>query len=143
MIIQDDKKKIFSAVNTSEKWLIDHNTAQKTPLATGHFSQLEWDVIYLGLREAKLKHRKTYKKATKKTNGLRRFWHWMTGIEPPKNLADEKLEALRSFAFAHARKEDHRHLERQLNHHGYNAQQIKTIASLTAGKKLSRHHGYK
>ncbi|MFT8736481.1 MAG: hypothetical protein ABF760_03360 [Zymomonas mobilis] len=143
MIIQDDKKTIFSAVNASEKWLINHNTDQKSPLATGHFSQLEWDVIHLGLREAKLKHRKTHVKVTRKPNGLRRFWHWMTGIEPPKTLADEKLETLRSFAYARASKEDHHHLEKQLNRHGYNAQQIKTINHLSAQKKPSLQRGYK
>lgn len=141
MVIQDDKKKIFSAVNTSEKWLIDHNADPKQPLTTGYFSQLEWDVIHLGLREAKLKHRKTYKKSIRKPNNIRRLWHWMTGIEPPKTLADEKLETLRSFACAHASKEDHRHLEKQLNHHGYSDQQIKAITSLATGKKQLRHHG--
>ncbi|MFT9121745.1 MAG: hypothetical protein ABF461_06175 [Zymomonas mobilis subsp. pomaceae] len=139
MILCDTKEKTFSHFDSHEHWLIENNVGFQSPLITGHFSQLEWDVIHLGLREAKPKHRKPVMKAIKKPNSFRRFWHWMTGIEPPKTLADEKLETLRSFAYAHATKRDHGHLKKQLGHHGYNEQQIAAIAHLSRQHKKKDH----
>lgn len=91
-------------------------------------SSLEWAAVTIALREAD------------RTGGgmaaggrLARAWRWLTGIQPPRPLADPRLDALRRFAGAVRRRSAHlQEMMPELRRQGFSAIQLDALARMLA-----------
>ena len=96
-------------------------------------SLIEWQAVAIGLQDAATFGCRDAPKPGSLRNGLSRLSRMLTGIEPPKPLADPRLEAVRNFVCAtqrHRRAADE--FAPALEAQGFNRAQIEAIALLSA-----------
>jgi hypothetical protein len=87
-------------------------------------TRVEWQAVTVALRDAERGHG-----AKSRPGAAGRLWRWLTGAEPPRPLADPRLEAVRRFVWA-ARRQGGRACELvpELLGFGFTPAQVEAIA---------------
>lgn len=95
-------------------------------------TRIEWQAVSIGLQDAAKCGCGGPAQPGSLRSRLSRLSHMLTGIEPPRPLADPRLEAVRNFVCAtqrHRRPADE--YAPALEQHGFNRAQIEALALLS------------
>lgn len=95
-------------------------------------SRAEWLAVSIGIQDAMKGGCWAPPAAGPLTSGFKRLTRVLTGIEPPRPLADPRLEALRRFVCsARRQRDDADDHARALLEHGFNPAQVEAITLLS------------